>query len=147
MKSRIYFALALAVTVFIFANSALNGDTSAQISSGLFAFLMEILSRTGITLSHFLIRKAAHFTEFFAQSAFLSLSAKNSKRGFKPYALAIAFSGLLTACCDEFIQQFSVGRSSQVSDVFIDFGGTLTALLVIVIYNQICKRRCNNVRF
>ena len=38
--------------------------------------------------------------------------------------------GLLTALTDETIQLFVPGRSSQVTDVWIDFSGVMTGLIV-----------------
>lgn len=140
-KSRVFAFLAALVTVFIFAASSQNGDQSAELSGGLLNFLMNIFEKTGITITHLFIRKAAHFTEFFMQSLFLSLSALYSAKGIKKYRVNIAFAGLLTACTDEFLQYFSVGRSAQVSDVFIDFSGTICALILILVISVLSKRR------
>ncbi len=38
--------------------------------------------------------------------------------------------GVLTALTDETIQIFSAGRSSQVTDVWLDFAGVLAGILV-----------------
>ena len=38
--------------------------------------------------------------------------------------------GLLTALTDETIQLFVPGRSGQVTDIWIDFSGVMTGLLV-----------------
>ncbi|MBQ7793038.1 MAG: VanZ family protein [Clostridia bacterium] len=143
-KSRIFLILAVLVTVFIFSNSAQNADTSAQISNGLFAFLSQLLSGFENIITPKLLRKAAHFTEFFAQAVFLSLSAQYSKKGLRPHLVQVAFAGLLTACCDELLQTFSAGRSPQVTDIFIDFSGCAAAMVIVML----CFRRRNkNVRF
>lgn len=41
-----------------------------------------------------------------------------------------ALAGLLTALTDETIQLFSGGRSSQVTDIWIDFGGVVTGMVL-----------------
>lgn len=140
-KSRVFAVLAALVTIFIFTASSQNGEQSANLSGGLLEFLMSFLSKAGITITHLFIRKAAHFIEFFMQSLFLSLSALYSAKGLKPYVTNIALAGLLTACTDEFSQYFSAGRSAQVSDVFIDFGGTVFALLLVIALVELSKRR------
>ncbi len=140
-KSRIYFAIAALITIIIFANSAQSGEVSAEISSGVLSWILKLLSGTGITISHFFIRKSAHITEFFLQAFFLGLGIKNTKFGFKRGAVYVAFTGLFTACCDEFLQLFSDGRGSQVSDVFIDFSGTVAAVLVVGAVYFIGERR------
>ena len=142
-KSRIYLIIAGLITIFIFANSAQSAQESSEISGGVLTFLSRLLSGTGITVSHYFVRKAAHFTEFFMQSLFLSLGAKNSRVGLSGGAVYVAFAGLLTACCDELLQMFVDGRGSLVSDVFIDFSGTVTALAAVVILYLIKRRKYN----
>ncbi len=145
LKSRIFAISGVLVTVFIFLASLQDGNASANMSNGLLQFLMTLLADTGIVISHFILRKAAHFTEFFMQSVFFSLSALYSEKGLKKRLVTIAFGGLMTACCDEFLQYFSFGRSAQVSDIFIDFTGTLSALIVIYLISILVKRRRYNV--
>lgn len=140
-KSKVFAILAILVTVFIFTASSQSGEQSAELSSGLLEFLMSLLDKTGLTITHLFVRKAAHFTEFFMQSLFLSLSAFYSLKGLKPYISNIAFAGLLTACLDEFSQYFSLGRSAQVSDVLIDFSGTICALILLCVVVKLSKRR------
>ena len=137
-KSRLYLILAGLVTIFIFSASSQTAEESSELSQGLLYYLMLFFGKTGITISHLFIRKAAHYAEFFMQSLFLSLSAVYSKKGIKPYTPGIAMIGLVTACLDEFSQNFSLGRSAQMSDILLDFAGTLSALILILI---IKKRR------
>lgn len=140
-KSRVFAFLAALVTVFIFSASSQSAEQSSELSGGLLDILMSLFGKTGITLTHLFIRKAAHFIEFFMQSLFLSLSAHYSAKGIRRYALTIAFAGLLTACIDEFSQYFAIGRSAQVSDVLIDFGGTVSALILILAIVELSRRR------
>ena len=48
----------------------------------------------------------------------------------------------LTALTDETIQLFSPGRSSQVTDVWIDFAGVVTGTLLAAFLVQAIVRRC-----
>ncbi|MBS7297711.1 MAG: VanZ family protein [Eubacteriales bacterium] len=140
-KSRFYLILAGIVTVFIFSASSQTAQESSELSQGLLHFLMLFLGKIGITITHLFVRKAAHFTEFFMQSLFLSLSAFYSLKGLKPYISNIVLTGLLTACLDEFSQHFSLGRSAQISDVLIDFSGTMCALILLCVVEKLSKRR------
>ncbi len=130
-KSRIFLILAGLVTIFIFSNSLQNASTSSQMSSGLLSSLLNIFPFLQPVLSSGILRKAAHFAEFFLQGTFLSLSGVYSASGFRGSIWKIAFTGLFTACCDELLQTFSVGRSPEVTDVFIDFSGTALAMAII----------------
>ena len=137
-KSKIFLGLAILATIFIFSNSLQNAELSDGDSSRVFSFVSALLSPISTPwLSHHLIRKIAHFTEFFLQSCFLSLSASYSRRGAAGKRIPVLFAGLFTACTDELIQSFVPGRSSQVTDVWIDFCGVcLAALLIFLIYRR-----------
>lgn len=135
VKKRIYLIAAILITLFIFSNSAQNAQTSSTQSNALLDLLHRLPLFAGIT--HTLIRKTAHFGEFMCQGlCFSAYFAEIGKKG-RDRAVYTAFFGLLTACTDEFIQLFSPGRSSEVKDVFIDFFGTVAAVLVFCVIRRI----------
>ncbi len=144
-KSCIFLLLAVAVTVFIFASSMQTAEVSSEASGRLLTLINKLLSGTSVTITQHTIRKFAHFAEFFAQGLFLSLAAVFSLQGMKKHIINIAFAGLLTACTDEYIQTFFDGRGAQVRDIFIDFGGTVTAIILTFLL-AIIIRRGRNVR-
>ena len=53
-------------------------------------------------------------------------------------------AGLLCALCDETIQLFVVGRSSQVSDIWVDFSGILAVAVLLWAIRRFRGRRKNN---
>lgn len=144
-KSRIFILLAVAVTIFIFASSMQTAEVSSGTSGRLLTLINKLLSGTPISLTHKMIRKIAHFAEFFAQGLFLSLAGVFSLKGIKNHLVNIAFAGLSTACIDELLQNFFDGRSSQITDIFIDFSGTVTALLLTLLIFTVLTRRKRDV--
>ena len=137
MKKKVLLILTVLWTAFIFFNSAQIGDDSASMSGFFVGIAKKMLSFVGIVnidtenLSY-AVRKAAHFTEFFVQSALLSAFIIEIKKKYGEYIIYALFTGLLTACCDELLQMFVEGRGSAVLDVFIDFSGTVLAAAVIL---------------
>ena len=87
------------------------------------------------------VRKAAHFTEFAAQAGCLGLFFILYFKKLYDKIIYILFTGLFSACIDEFIQLFPVGRSSQVSDVFVDFSGTAAAVLFCVLIYELKRNQ------
>lgn len=138
-KSRIFLLLAIAVTIFIFTSSMQTAEVSSNASGRLLTLINKLLSGTSVTLTHRTLRKLAHFAEFFAQGFFLSLAALFSLKGMKKHIVNIAFAGLLTACTDELIQTFFDGRSAQIRDIFIDFSGTVTAIILTFLLTIIIR--------
>lgn len=127
MKKRyLFIVLTGLMTAFIFWNSskpAVESTTDSNMFVGLFGLLLSrfgVKAELGILVA--IVRKSAHITEFAIHAVLLSgcFTGKFRKR-----IIYILFFGLLTACTDEFIQLFSEGRAGLVTDIFIDFGGTV----------------------
>lgn len=133
MKRRIVFAvLAVLWLGFIFFNSMQDAETSGGMSEGL-------LSWFGLPESlETLLRKSAHFGAFFILG--LLISGALTRMGF-PVSW-ILLTVLLCACADETIQLFSLGRSSELRDVWIDFsGGTLGATAALIYFLKTRKQK------
>ena len=119
-------------TLFIFSFSMQTGEESAAVSGGIVASLIEWFFGPEFAyaaeLEH-LIRKAAHFTEYFVLGVLLSSTIRETK--CKKLVLAPWGIGTLIAACDETIQLFSNGRSGQLSDVMLDSAGVVCGCLFL----------------
>ena len=151
---KIHIIITLVVMVFIFVHSAMPGDVSGSESR----FFAEILSSiTGISfqVAHFIVRKAAHFTEFAILGACLSVNFNDYKsqnaliKADKAPAkqviwthplIAAWITGTLYACTDEFHQLFVEGRSGEIRDVCIDSAGVILGIAIAAIVKTIKKR-------
>ena len=129
--------------LFIFYMSQQNGTESTQKSD----FVANLLRYIGIDgnenvrgIITFIIRKAAHFTEYFIlfvliyRVVTIYFNINNLK-----YYISI-FILFLYACSDEIHQSFIPGRECAVRDVIIDTSGGIIALLFILIINKIRKK-------
>jgi len=137
MKKMIYLFLSILIMGFIFGNSLMDAVDSNSESKFLTAFVQHVLNWLGFHIPiaelHHAIRKIAHFTEFALESFFVvkALSAFRVRRQtWLAYALLI---GLLTAVIDENIQLYSIGRSGQVTDVLLDFSGTIAGVVIAIL--------------
>ena len=90
----------------------------------------------------FLVRKAAHFTEYGILGVLLALELANFVKGwlrrfFEPASLALS-----VAFIDETIQLFVEGRSGQIMDIWIDLAGAALGILITlaIIGNRTGKR-------
>lgn len=151
----VYWAMTLAIMVFIFINSSQTAEISSQTSSSFteklltifysdFSDLSEMQRHILISsLQHF-IRKAAHFSVFFALafSCYLALNTYNIKIYIK-MLLTVTIS-VLYALSDEIHQLFSEGRACQFSDIIIDTAGAVCGMFLAVglaaVYNKLRKR-------
>lgn len=130
-----------AIVIFLFSNQ--NGQESNNNN----VLVVYVLNLLGIDinsifgeLTHFIIRKAAHMTEYFI---LYILSYRALKEDFSInksmiYGLLITF---LYASTDEFHQYFIPGRGPAFKDVLIDTGGGVLALAIVLIKHSIRKRK------
>ena len=134
--ARVIFTFGLiACIAFIFSNSMQVGDVSEEASGRVLTLVQNVLTRLGMPgianrVTMHIIRKLAHFCEYMLEGFLLALCLRVYTRHFIRHISWPILGGLLTALSDETIQLFSDGRSSQVMDVWIDFAGVMTGILV-----------------
>lgn len=167
MKKKILFwTLLLCWMAVIFLFSAQDADASSRLSSGflhrfVLAFLPEKAAENQALVHtlEFLLRKAAHMTEY----AILAVIASALLRQYKPAGLPAEALGtaenaivllhrpsfqlflvccfvFLYACTDEFHQLFISGRSGQFRDVLIDTSGGLLGGLFFLLCSR-CQKK------
>ena len=127
-KNKTLDVLIILTVLTIWIHSAMPASVSSNESSfvmNLIRPVLELFVGRGNVTEH-LVRKLAHFSEYFVLSVVLSFR-KNKK----------FLNGLLTAFViaflDETIQIFSDGRSAQLTDVWLDMSGVLTANLLCLL--------------
>ena len=91
----------------------------------------------------FIVRKAAHFTEYGILGVLLALEMAQFVRGWFRRFVEPLLLALSVAFVDETIQLFVVGRSGEVRDMWIDVAGAALAIVITlaIIGNRRGKRR------
>lgn len=140
----LFLILTLLTTAFIFTNSLKSGSESLAQSNVVLKWVTAIIDphhTVPYDTMSFYVRKAAHLTEFALLGFSLGgLNGALARLRQKSIPLLPLFASLVVAVADEFIQSFT-GRTSQVSDVLIDFSGALLGLLVITIIQAVRNRK------
>lgn len=110
----------------IFSFSLQTGDESSELSGGIVDMIVNFLFPNGFAymdLLEFLIRKCAHFTEYFILGVLVLQTLKQTRCPRK--VLVCALFCICVASCDESIQLFTGGRSGQITDVMLDSTGAV----------------------
>ena len=132
-------------TLFIWSNSLAPAAQSAAQSLWVLERFDALLEWVGLPgdFGHGLLRKLAHMWEFALLGALWEAAlATGRMRGKSWYCVQCACGFcLLTAMADETIQAFVPGRSSQVTDVWIDFGGACLGILAVFALFRLLGRR------
>lgn len=85
----------------------------------------------------FLIKKIAHFTEYFIFSVLVYRALSNTTNLSKKKSLVLSFIiTVIYAASDELHQSFIPGRESRIRDVVIDSIGSASALLCLDKYSR-----------
>ena len=142
-KAVIFTLLVLAWTVVIFSFSLQPAEASASLSGGLLNRLLDwFYWLTGLQIptdfAHFLIRKAAHFGEFFLLGV---LAYQASKHLFCKWYPALLY-GAAVAVSDEHIQHYTGGgRAMLLSDMILDTVGVASSILLFLLLAKISKNK------
>ena len=145
IAGRVVFTLALVGCVaFIFSNSMAVASVSSHSSGRALALLQGILRRLGhpgmaARLTQHIVRKLAHFCEYTLEGFLLMLCMRVYSRHPLRHISVPLLGGVLTALADETIQLYSPGRSSQVTDVWLDSVGVLAGILAALVLLALCR--------
>lgn len=136
---RVLFTLiVVGIVGFIFYHSSRIGEVSSGFSLGVTDKLNGLLARLHLPwqLSHLQVRKLGHLAEYMLLGFWLMLCLRVYTKRILAFVAWPLLGSLLIAVGDEFLQGFIAGRSSQVSDVLIDFAGIcagVAAALVLML--------------
>ena len=139
-KTATFGILTLLWTAVIFSFSLQPAEASASLSGGLLKHLLAWLHQfTGlqipISFAHHLIRKTAHFLEFFLLGTLADATSRHLIQKWWP---ALCY-GAIVAVTDEVIQHFTgSGRAMRAADMLLDTVGVAVAILL---WNTIVKIR------
>ena len=142
---RVVFTLALAGCIwFIFSNSMAVAQVSSASSGRVLQLMQVALRRLGHPalaqrLTQHVVRKMAHFCEYMLEGFLLMLCMRVYSRHPLRHITVPMLGGVLTALTDETIQLYSPGRSSQVTDVWLDSVGVLAGILAALVLMALCR--------
>ena len=138
----IFWILTAAVVVIIFLFSNEDGNESQLVSQN---FLSVIIEYFGNIVSHNVLRKIAHFSEYAALGFSVCGAIHFTFDRNKFYIPLIPC--VLYAVSDEIHQYFVPGRACRLFDVFVDSCGSslgiLIFLLILLIAKSVSNRKIN----
>ena len=138
-------ALAWAAVIFILSTDAFSLEHTNRLIGPMLRWLFPSASPERIYLLHHLIRKAAHFAEYFLFFVFIYRGIRRSRAGWHwswalgAWLIAAVYSGL-----DEFHQVFVPSRGPSAWDSLLDSTGALVALLTLfILYRRFQRTRAS----
>ena len=119
------------IVIFIFSHQPHSGSITYHVIEEFFpalrgSFLIDIFN--------FIIRKSAHFIEYFVLCFLMySFLKEYSFSGKKLCFFSVIFC-FLYALTDEFHQAFVPGRTATIRDCFVDLTGSLFFILIYTLF-------------
>lgn len=151
--------LLLFTCCMIFWFSSQSGDESAAVSGGFSETVCEVIvpdfsefneskREEYVENTQIFVRKGAHFSEYMLLSFFAYGFFSTFKRTGRFWAAALTavvfcFAYALT---DEFHQYFISGRNSALTDVFIDTGGAIAAVLTAFAAHRLKRKKTDDIK-
>lgn len=136
------FTVAIMTAVFMFSSQ--SGEESSETSGGFIRLLLEtfypnfeaLTEEVKISINEsfqHLVRKTAHFSVYFALGVCSCEAFRNTFYNLKR-SINCIFAAILCFCyaiSDELHQLFVSERSGQITDVLLDFAGSVCGILVV----------------
>lgn len=120
-----------------------SADNTSRILRPLLLWLFPGTSPARLAHIHFLVRKAAHFTEYFIFALLAARALASSGKGFLRHGWFFISLVLVIsyALIDEYHQSFVPTRTSSIYDSLIDMSGGLAALVIYALWLYRSRRR------
>lgn len=137
-KKRISILLVIIWMILIFTMSSFSSTESNNQSNFIIDIIANIFNINNIDNLNLIIRKLAHFTEYFILGVLVyNMTYNYNKKTFIAIIICVLY-----AISDEFHQMIVPGRSCQLLDITIDSSGSITGIYIIKTFiNNLKKTR------
>lgn len=135
IKNKISLLLVILWMIFIFVMSSFDATSSSNQSNFIVDIITSIINIKDIGLLSLIIRKLAHFIEYFILGILvINFITRYDKRIIIAILLCIIY-----ATSDEIHQIFVPGRSCQIIDIMIDSLGSIMGIYLYKLITKKCK--------
>ena len=152
-KRIVFGLLALAMMSVAFFFSSQTGEESGALSDSIREAVIDFLNDTlnlkiekteeNLNLFSFIVRKTAHFSEYFVMAIFVTLFMYTFKLNKVALSVISFFITALYAVSDEWHQSLVGGRAMMVMDMGIDSAGAFLAVIILLLIFSIAERKKN----
>lgn len=134
-KNKISLLLVILWMIFIFVMSSFDANSSSNQSNFIVDIITSIINIKDIELLSLIIRKLAHFIEYFI----LGILVINFITRYDKKIIIAILLCIIYATSDEIHQIFVPGRSCQITDIMIDSLGSIMGIYLCKLITKKCK--------
>lgn len=124
--------------ILLASSSGFSAINTSRIVRPLLVWFFPDITEEGINLTHFVVRKAAHLTEYAILGWLMARALSTSSRAYlrQTWLLAGLLPILLVALVDEYHQSIVPSRTGSVYDSAIDIAGGFLGLIAFAYLRQ-----------
>ena len=128
-------ALLWAAVIFSLSTDTFSSEHTGRILSPILRWFYSAISDEQFALIHHLIRKSAHFTEYFIFCLFLYRGVRGEGSGWRwSWAFTALFIAAAYSALDEIHQAFVTSRTASPYDSLLDSTGAFFAVAALFIW-------------
>lgn len=128
-------ALLWAGVIFSMSTDTFSSEHTASIFTPIVKWLHPSVTEYGLSVVNAVMRKMAHFTEYFVFGLLLYRGVRGGRAGWRcTWGLGAWFGAAVYACLDEVDQAFVASRTASPYDSLLDSIGALFAVAVLWIW-------------
>jgi len=125
-------ALLWAGVIFSMSTDSFSSEHTASVFEPILRWLDPSLTANQFELIHHIIRKCAHFTEYFIFCLLLFRGVRGDRKGWRwRWGVAALFCAAGYSVLDEIHQAFVASRTASAHDSLLDSIGAFAALVVL----------------
>ncbi len=118
--------------IWLLSTNQFSSAATGRVIEPILSWFFPSASKETRDLLHAVIRKAAHFVEYFIFSLLVYRGIRGSRSGWRLFwSLKTVFLAAIYAALDEIHQAFESARSSSVYDSLLDTVGAAAAQLLL----------------
>ena len=128
-------ALFWACLIFTLSTDTFSSEHTAKVFSPILRWLFPHITEDQFDLIHHLIRKTAHFTEYFIFCVLLYRGFRGGRKGWRfSWGFSAWFAAAVYSCLDEIHQAFVASRTASPYDSLLDSIGALFAVAALFLW-------------
>jgi len=128
-------ALLWAGIIFTASTDTFSSEHTAWVFEPILRWIVHSITKAQFEAIHHLIRKSAHFTEYFIFCLLLYRGVRGDRKGWRwTWGLAALFCAAGYSVLDEIHQSFVASRGASPYDSLLDSIGAFAALVVLWIW-------------
>jgi VanZ family protein len=128
-------ALAWAAVIFGMSTDAFSSEHTGSMIEPILRWLFPACNAEQIGLLHHMIRKSAHFTEYFIFALLLFRGIKLGRPGWRwSWGLLALFVAAFYSALDEIHQSFVASRTASPYDSLLDTTGAFAAIVLVFLW-------------